>query len=114
MTSEQIHEIKGMLTQGFEAVDGTVTPFDEPAVRVVVEFAIPGNDGGFLVRIADNGPKYDHPEFRYTCEAWQVDAKGNRVSEVASGNGGDTPETAMQVSHWRALNRPAGGIVRGQ
>ena len=103
MTKGQIAEIEQMLSSGFVATDGAVRAFEDPFLHVA-EFLIPGNDGNVHVRILDEGPDFTPREYRYNCEAWIADDTGKRTSRVVTGNGADSPELAMSIAHWRALN----------
>ena len=104
MTKEQVLAVMKALVTGFTAPDGPVARFDEDGFAVVI-FDIPGNDGGFRIRLAEDAEESDR---HFSFEAWCVDADGKRTSDVVRGNGGDTPEDAMEVSQWHRLREPPG------
>ena len=106
MTLEQLLAVMKMLTEGFTAVTGGPVARFEDRLSVVV-FDIPGNDGAVRIRLAEDVEAPE--EYRFTFEAWRVEAEGRRTSEVVRGNGADTPEDAMVFSHWHDLtNQPNG------
>jgi len=101
---EQIVAALKMLLETFAAGDGPVPAIEDDFSVATLD--VPGNGGTLRIRFAvdEEAPE----EYRFTFEAWTVDADGNRTSEVARGDGGYSPADAMQVSHWRALQEPRG------
>ena len=103
MTLEELLAVLKTLAKGFDAVvGGHVAAFEDHFSVVALD--IPGNDGGVRIRIAEDVEAPE--EYRFTFEAWRIDAEGRRISEVVRGNGANTPEDAMLISHWRALMDP--------
>ena len=104
MRLEQLIAALKMLLKGFGTIDAQVPGVEGDFSVAVLD--VPGNDGTLRVRLAvdDEAPE----EYRFTFEAWVVDDNGNRTSGVARGNGGFSPEDAMSVTHWNALEEQRG------
>lgn len=93
------------LRAGFTAPDGQVPPHEDDQYSLVI-LDIPGNGDTLRIRLAED---VDAPEnYRFSFEAWLVDAAGKRSSDVVRGNGGSTPEDAMEISQWHRLRELPG------
>ena len=58
------------------------------------------------IRFLDLGPDPEVRNYRYNCEAWVVDERGNQVSERGTGNGASSWDTALSIIQWHWLEQP--------
>lgn len=67
--------------------------------HVVAEFHCVRMRGNVKVQLLDGGPDFHAPEYRYNIRAWREDG-----GSVATGNGGKTPQDALDSVHWNELD----------
>ncbi len=97
MTEDERNDVLSMLDKGVLCTTGMVE-FSEPGI--VTEFRAYRDAGEVTIRITDHGPRFHAPQFRYFCIATMEGGK-----RKASGNGGATPEEALERVHWHELDR---------
>ncbi len=108
MTDDQINNVLRALTEGLTLTNGKLQVTD-PAYVTVFQGDLKSEDEAedgktVTVEIADHGPDFHPARYRYFSTVRISDGRD------AVGNGGATPEKALEGMHWRSLptKQPAG------
>ena len=98
MTEEQINNVLRILTEGLVLTNGRLQ-VEEPGHVSVIQGSLPRElaaEGGesVTVEIIDHGADFHQPQYRYFCTV------RTSAGREAVGNGGATPEEALETMHW--------------
>ena len=105
VTAQDIEIVRKLLSEKLTGTTRTIE-FSEVSHVAEVGFEAAWNGQRVQIRFLDLGPDPELRNYRYNCEAWVVDERGNQVSERATGNGASSWRTALSIMQWHWLEQP--------